>query len=89
MQAIKVIDLQILSNVLSLHAFCFTFQIIFTESCYNATNQKEYSSSTNLIYVQDEGPSGGVNTGTSFLDFALQSTKRRRFCIGVQNRFAS
>lgn len=58
MQAIKVTNLQILSNVLSLHAFFFfTFQIIFTQSCYNSTNQKDYSSSTNLIYVQDEGPS--------------------------------
>lgn len=57
MQAIKVIDLQILSNVLSLHAFCFSSQIILTESCCNATNQKEYSSSTNLIYVHNEGPS--------------------------------
>ena len=50
MQAIKFTDLQILSNVLSWHAFFFfffTFQRIFTQSCYNATNQKEYSSSTN------------------------------------------
>lgn len=59
MQAIKITNLQRLSNVLSLHAifFFYTFQIIFTQSCYNATNQKDYSSSTNLIYVQDEGPS--------------------------------
>lgn len=58
MQAIKITNLQRLSNVLSLHAiFFYTFQIIFTQSCYNATNQKDYSSSTSLIYVQDEGPS--------------------------------
>lgn len=59
MQAINFTNLQILSNVLSLHAYLFlyTFQIIFTQSCYNATNQKGYSSFTNLIYVQDEGPS--------------------------------
>lgn len=59
MQAIKVYRFTntIDCSLFACFFFFFTFQIIFTQSCYNATNQKDYSSSTDLIYVQDEGPS--------------------------------